>query len=196
MDGRIASLLLPQTAAFLFALAVVPLVRRLARRCGVMAVPGPESRHAQPTAMLGGVAIVGALLGALALADNLPPWLLLATVVLTAVGLVDDVCALRPAQKLAAQIAVTLAVIWFGPRFALSHHAALDALLAFLWLVGTTNAFNLIDGLDGLAEGIGIVATLAVAVTAALYNNMALAGWAMALSGALCGFLVYNFHPA
>ena len=196
MVERIYSLLTALGIAFVLALAIVPLAHRLARRYRIMAIPGAESRHTQPTAMLGGVAIAGALLGALALAGNLPPWLLFATVVLTAMGLVDDLSALLPAQKLAAQIAVTLAVIWFGPRFVISHHPTLDALLVFLWLVGTTNAFNLIDGLDGLAAGIGAVTGLAVAVTAALYNNMALAGWAMALSGALFGFLVYNLHPA
>ena len=194
--ARIIGLVLAQVMAFLLALAAVPLAKRLAGHYGVAAIPGSDSRHTQPTALAGGVAIVGAFLAALALSGNLPWWILLSTSALTGVGLVDDVRVLRPGQKLAAQVAVTLGVVIAGPRFVIVHNLWLDSALVLLWLVGTTNAFNLIDGLDGLAAGIGIVTTLAMAVTALLHANPVLARWAMALSGALCGFLVYNFHPA
>jgi UDP-GlcNAc:undecaprenyl-phosphate/decaprenyl-phosphate GlcNAc-1-phosphate transferase len=194
--ARIFGLVLVQVMAFLLALAAVPLAKQLAGHYGVAAIPGSDSRHTQPVAVAGGVAIVGAFLAALTLSGNLPWWILLSTSALTAVGLVDDVRVLRPGQKLVAQVAVTLGVVIAGPRFVIVHNPWLDSALVFLWLVGTTNAFNLIDGLDGLAAGIGIVTTLAVAVTALLHGNPALAGYALALSGALCGFLVYNFHPA
>ena len=188
--------MLAPVVAFLLALAAVPLAERLARRFGVIAIPGSDSRHAKPTALLGGVAIASAFLGTLALIGNLPWWILASTCALLAVGLIDDVLVMRPGQKLWAQIAVTLGVLIAGPPLVIMHNPRLGYALVFLWLIGTTNAFNLIDGLDGLAAGIGIVTTLAVAVTAILHHNAALAGWALALGGALCGFLIYNFHPA
>jgi UDP-GlcNAc:undecaprenyl-phosphate/decaprenyl-phosphate GlcNAc-1-phosphate transferase len=190
------SLVLPQVMAFLFAVAGVPLAKRLARRHSVMAIPGSNFRHQQPTALLGGVAIVGAFLAALALTANLPLWILISTSALMAVGVVDDILVLRPVQKLAGQIVVTLGVVLAGPRFVILNHPWLDSALVFVWLIGTTNAYNLIDGLDGLASGIGAVATVSVAATALLHHDLILAGWALALCGALFGFLVYNFPPA
>jgi UDP-GlcNAc:undecaprenyl-phosphate GlcNAc-1-phosphate transferase len=196
MNATIFILVLAPAIAFVIALGAVAWAERLARRFGVMATPGSDSRHTKPTAMLGGVAIATAFLGGLALVGHLPWWILAGTCALTAVGLIDDVLVMRPGQKLAAQIAVTLGVLIAAPPLLFGHNSWLGFALVFLWLIGTTNAFNLIDGLDGLATGIGIVTTLAVAVTAILHHHPALAVWALALGGALCGFLVYNFHPA
>ena len=84
-------LVFPQVTAFLFAVAGVPLAKRLARRHGVMAIPGANFRHQQPTALLGGVAIVGAFLAALALTANLPLWILISASALMAMGIVDDI---------------------------------------------------------------------------------------------------------
>ena len=95
--------------------------------------------------------------------------------------MVDDILVLRPVQKLAGQIAVTLGVVLAGPRLVIFNHPWLDSVVVFVWLIGTTNAYNLIDGLDGLAGGIGAVTTLAVAATALLHHNLTLAGWALAL---------------
>ncbi len=196
MSSPILDLGVAPLAAFVLTVAGVPLAKRLARRYGVMAVPGPESRHQQPTAVLGGAAILGAFLAALALTGTLPWWMLVTAGILAAVGLVDDVHALRPAQKLAAQTAAALVVVLAGPRLVIVRNPWIDAAIVIVWLVGTTNAFNLIDGLDGLAAGIGTVTALAVAATAVLHHNLELARWALALGGALCGFLIYNFHPA
>lgn len=196
MYKAIFSLALVQVIAFLLAVAGVPVAKRLAQRHGVMAIPGESSRHRQPTALLGGVAIVSAFLGALAFTANLPLWILISACAMTAMGVVDDIMVLRPAQKLAGQIVVTLGVVLGGPRFVILNHLGLDSVLVIAWLIITTNAYNLIDGLDGLAGGIGAVTTVAVAATALLHHNLILAGWALALCGTLCGFLVYNFPPA
>src|SRR5579883_834727 len=182
--------------AFAIALAGSVAAKRIAWRWRMVALPGPDSRHVEPTAMLGGVAIAIAFLASLALCGKLTMWVAAITCALTAVGLVDDLLVLRPGQKLAAQVAAALGFIIAGPPLALVHLRWLNSVLVFLWLIGTTNAFNLIDGLDGLAGGVGALAGLAVAVTAMLHHNPALALCAVALSGALCGFLVFNFHPA
>lgn len=196
MYHTIISLALLQSTAFLLATAGVPLAKRIARRHGVIAIPQADRQHQQPAALLGGVAIISAFLGALALTGNLPLWLLISGCALTAVGIVDDILVLPPAQKLAGQIVVTLGVMLAGPPFVILNYPWLESVLVFTWLIGTINAYNLIDGLDGPAGGIGVVTTLAVAATALLHHNMILAEWSLALCGALCGFLMYNFHPA
>ena len=184
--------------AISFGLAIggIPLAKRVAMRLGVVAVPGAEFQHQRPTALLGGVAIVGAVLAALAITGNLPMWILLSAGALLVVGLVDDIVALRPRHKLAAQFIVALGVVAANSGFAIVHRPWVDSAIAVFWLVITTNAFNLIDGLDGLAAGVGAVGATAVAATAVLHGDPALAGWALALVGALGGFLIYNFPPA
>ena len=113
-----------------------------------------------------------------------------------AVGIVDDALVLTPRQKLWANIVVGLGLVIVLPRFGLAPWPIVDAALALFWLVSTTNSFNLIDGLDGLASGIGIIAAVAIAAIAILHHDLVLAGWSLALAGALAGFLLYNFHPA
>jgi UDP-GlcNAc:undecaprenyl-phosphate/decaprenyl-phosphate GlcNAc-1-phosphate transferase len=196
MNSPIFLLGMAPAAAFALTIAGVPLAKCIARRYGVMANPGPDSRLQQPTAVLGGAAIIGAFLIALALAGSLPWSMLISSIMLAVVGLLDDLRPLRPGQKLAAEIAATLVVMFAGPRVAIVHDRLIDSALLVLWLVGTTNAYNLIDGLDGLAGGVGAVAAVAVAATALLHRNPAMAVPALALAAALCGFLLYNFHPA
>ncbi len=197
MHGLSSNLVLLPVMAGLLAAAGVPLVKRLARHVDAMATPVSVSRHHKAIPLLGGVAIIGAFLGALALTASLPLLMLISTLTLMAVGILDDIFALRPVQKLAGQIAVSLGVIVFaGPQLAILNNQWLDSVVVFAWLIATTNAFNLLDGLDGLAGGTGAVTTLAVAATALLHHNPTLAVWSLTLTGALCGFLVYNFHPA
>src|SRR5271157_2075595 len=86
MNSPIFDLGMAPAAAFALTAAGVPLIKRLARRYGAMAAPGPESRHQQPTAVLGGVAIIGALLASLALTGGLPWWMLLSAGMLAVVG--------------------------------------------------------------------------------------------------------------
>jgi len=82
------------------------------------------------------------------------------------------------------------------PQLPLTPWAPVNATLEIIWLLATTNAFNLVDGLDGLAAGIGIIAALALGVTGALHANSALAAGGLAVGGALAGFLAYNYYPA
>ena len=182
--------------AFAVAAGSVLPVRRLARRYGAVANPVPDSRHREPTPYFGGLSIIGATLVAIAVTTGLPLWMALSTVAMLAVGIVDDALVLTPRQKLWANIAVGLGLVIVLPRFGLAPWPIVDAALALFWLVSTTNSFNLIDGLDGLASGIGIIAAIAIAALAILHHDLVLAGWSLALAGALAGFLLYNFHPA
>lgn len=182
--------------AFAMAALSLPLMQRLSLRYGIVAVPYSDSRDREATPLLGGAAIVLAVLVALALAGALPGWLLLGSVGLCAVGVVDDCIALQPFRKLLLQVAVVMVVVAAAPDWGLLPWALPAAALAGLWLVATVNAFNLVDGLDGLAGGVGIVAALAVAAIGWLRNDLMVASEGLAIAGALGGFLIYNLHPA
>ena len=210
------SLLTTTCLAFALALLFTALLRRLlrhaprerpkeARALGDAAAAGTMPR-------MGGVAVVAA--AGLALA--LPGWLgwplnnfgdasllrqLAAPVLLVlAAGTADDGWNLAPAWKFAAQAAAGLWVVALGLRVkAVLHHALplwASVVVTLVWLVGCSNAFNLIDGLDGLATGLALFATGTVLAHAVLIGEPALALVMGALFGALAAFLLFNFPPA
>lgn len=202
------SLLTTAVLAFLLALAFTPALLALLHR-----LPPPSGRRpAGAVPRLGGVAVVAAA----ALALFLPGWLhwpmlganagdfLLRlgppTLLVVLVGVADDTWNLRPRWKLAGQVAAAVWVVSEGFRVtAILHHhlpAGLGGLLAVLWLLGCSNAFNLIDGLDGLATGLALFATGTVLAHAVLIGEPGLAIVMGALFGALAAFLLFNFPPA
>ncbi|HEV2136891.1 MAG TPA: MraY family glycosyltransferase [Terracidiphilus sp.] len=131
---------------------------------------------------------------------QLVTWLAPAALLIFATGFIDDLWGLRPWQKLIGEIGAALMVYWAGVRvqdFA-GHHLLswLQLPLTVLWLVACTNAVNLIDGVDGLAAGVGLFATCTILFAALLQNNVALAIATAPLAGSLLGFLRYNFNPA
>jgi UDP-GlcNAc:undecaprenyl-phosphate/decaprenyl-phosphate GlcNAc-1-phosphate transferase len=117
-----------------------------------------------------------------------------------AVGLVDDLRGLRPWQKLAGQAVGAAMAAGAGVRITgLSGHPLderLGVALTMLWLLACSNAFNLIDGLDGLASGMGFFSTLTIFMAALLHGDLTLALATLPMAGALLGFLRYNFNPA
>jgi UDP-GlcNAc:undecaprenyl-phosphate GlcNAc-1-phosphate transferase len=130
--------------------------------------------------------------------------LLLAVAMVTGVGLLDDVRGVSPSVKLAVQTVASLLLYACGFRIEVVSNplggsidvGALSIPLTVLWLVGMSNAFNLVDGLDGLAAGLGFVSTLGLLVAAAANGHSETTVVAAALAGALLGFLPYNFSPA
>ena len=115
-------------------------------------------------------------------------------------GLLDDLKGLKPWQKLAGQLAAALTACWAGVSisgFGALHLSPWLAIpITVFWLLACTNAFNLIDGVDGLAAGVGLFATITMLLAALLQNNVPLALATIPLAGALLGFLRYNFNPA
>ena len=115
-------------------------------------------------------------------------------------GLLDDLWGLKPYEKLAGQLLSAGLAYWAGVRIAsIAGYSISDwwsLPLTILWLVGCTNAFNLIDGMDGLATGIGLLATLTIFIAALFQNNTPLALATVPLAACLLGFLRYNFNPA
>lgn len=202
------SLLTTAVLAFLLSLALTPALIVLLRR---LPVP-PRRRPPAAAPRLGGLAVIAAA----ALALFLPGWLhwpLLGmgandlllrlgppTLLVLLVGIADDCWNLRPWWKLAGQLVAALWVVREGFRVnAILYHnlgGGLAGLLAVLWLLGCTNAFNLIDGLDGLATGLALFATGTVLAHAVLIGEPGLAIVMGALFGALAAFLLFNFPPA
>jgi UDP-GlcNAc:undecaprenyl-phosphate/decaprenyl-phosphate GlcNAc-1-phosphate transferase len=182
--------------SFACALAGVPLAKRLAFRCDATDVPGPGHPHNRPTAKLGGLAILSAFMLPLIVTESLPLWIGLCATAMLVLGIVDDLWILAPRKKLALQILIVGVFAFTARGLGPTLWPWLFAFVTVFWLITTTNAFNLIDGLDGLACGIGIVACGTLFVAASYQRDREDALLAMALGAALLGFLTYNFHPA
>lgn len=202
-------------SALLLCLLLTPLCRDLFVWLDIVDRPDDERKfHLKPVPRVGGIAIVLSYVGALGLMLLLKPHgarisiqhlpllrsLLPAAALIFVVGLVDDIIGLRPRYKLLGQIVAALLAVAMGARITdlhgLAHSPWLMFPLSVLWLVGCTNAVNLIDGLDGLASGVGLFAVLATLLAAGLSGNMGLAIATAPLAGCLLGFLRYNFAPA
>ena len=124
------------------------------------------------------------------------PWLAGFAVAMCVVGLLDDIVDLRPRHKLILELAAICVLVWWGPQLDFFPYRAVNIALTIFWLVTATNAFNLIDGIDGLAAGVGIVAALSIATVAGLHQHSGTMIAALAVAGALSGFMVFNFPPA
>ena len=183
-------------AGFAIAAGTIPLARRIGLRLGIWAERGGDTHAGERIPVFGGAAIVAAIVGSLAMFGVLPGWVVFCAIAMWVVGVIDDARELRPREKLAAQIIVAVAVVMAMPRIALSPWPAVDFALAVLWLTITSNAFNLVDGLDGLAAGTGVVAGIVLATTGIVQHDAALATVGLATTGALAGFLLFNLYPA
>lgn len=183
------------------ALWATPVVARAATRFGIVDRPdGVLKTHKEAVPYLGGLAIYGAFLVALAVSldfDSEVLGILLAGALVVILGLVDDLGALGPWVKLAGQglaIAVLLKSHVFIKLVFLPPWLVIP--LSALWLLAITNAFNLIDIMDGLSGGVAFVASCLLFVVAAGAGRTTIATLLVALSGALLGFLRYNVEPA
>jgi len=189
----------PPLAAFLLAVVLTYLIRPVALMAGVVAVPKEDRWHRGRIPLLGGVAIVGAVLVVAVLLPPLPrqAWTLLGgATVLSLAGLVDDLRPLNPQAKFLIQLVITSVLVTAGLQLSITGYAAVDQLITLVWLVGVSNAFNLLDNMDGLAAGIGLIAAAFRCYFFLQDGNLAGAWLAGALAGALAGFLVFNFQPA
>jgi UDP-GlcNAc:undecaprenyl-phosphate/decaprenyl-phosphate GlcNAc-1-phosphate transferase len=180
--------------AFAVALLATPPMRRLAIRTEFLDHPGGYKKHSESTPYLGGAAVMaGFMVGVLALGDEL---LRLAPVIgcaltLFVVGTIDDRIRLGLYIRLAIQVAAALLLWATGLGWELGA-AGVDFALTIVWVVGITNAFNLMDNLDGAAGGIGTVSAGTAGVLALTQGDESLAVLGVALAGACAGFLPHN----
>ena len=185
--------------ACLCALLLVPVARRLAVRCGAVAAPRRDRWHAAPTPVLGGVAIAVTVLGlhaALIGVDD-ERVLLVGAACLFLLGLADDLWSLTPVTRIVCEVIVASLVAFAGHRLGWVTSLTLDTLLTVLWIVGITNAFNLLDNMDGLSAGLAVIAGSAALITVLLDGGVTPTAVHLSLLvGATLGFLAYNVSPA
>lgn len=188
-------------SAIVIAMLVTPVARAVAFRIGMVDHPAPRKLHTRPIPLLGGAALYLAVLIALLILEDRYNLLQLAGILVGAtaisfLGIWDDRWGLRPLIKLAGQIAIAAVVMATGVVVSLFPWPILNVLITLLWLVGITNAFNLIDDMDGLSGGIGAVSAAFFLLLAALNGQYLVGALSAAVLGACIGFLRYNFNPA
>jgi len=194
-----ASNLIPPEVSCLLALALTPLVRTLARRWGFVAKPKVDRWHKKPTAMMGGVGIFLAVVGTyLVLVPHTQQgWVVVgAASFLFLVGLVDDWLHVKPYQKLIGQVIGAAIVVNYGLVLPWTRSLPVNMLITIFWLIGITNAINLLDNMDGLATGIAAIASCFLTFNFLTGNQMTEAVMMAVFAAALLGFLIYNSNPA
>ena len=188
--------------ALVFAIGGTPLARRIAPRLGVMDQPSARKLHMKPIPRMGGTAIFGAVMLALIFLQDERNFdqfvsVLLAATWVSFLGLWDDRWGLRPMLKLMGQFAGALFLVINGVQVALPFLPLwADILVTLLWLVGITNAFNLLDNMDGLSVGVGAIAAAFFVLMSAFSGQYLVGALSAAVLGACIGFLVYNYNPA
>jgi len=207
----ITKLILCFSIAFGVSVAATPFVRILAHKIGAIDVPDARRVHSHPIPRMGGLAIYyGFLIAVLCFAkvDTQLRGIIIGSLIIVSLGIVDDVKQLGAKIKFITQIAVAIIVVSHGvviryvsvPEFVVNtgflNLGIFSIPLTILWIVGVTNAVNLIDGLDGLAVGVSSIATFSLFFIAILAGEMQVALIAAALAGGCLGFLPYNFNPA
>ena len=195
--------------ALVLSLFLTPLVRTFALRTGRVAVPKDTRWHKKETALMGGVAIFVSTMAIWLVTASLLGWgsfrtpflpITLCASGMFVLGLVDDLYTMDPQHKLAGQIVVASILVFLGFRLEWTSYKTIDLFLSIVWIVGITNAFNLLDNMDGLSAGVAFIAALFTFLF--LVSSPGAASLATVLLmtasflGALLGFLVYNFNPA
>jgi len=194
--------LAPLGIGFGLAAALTPLFLRMARGSGIVAYPAADRWHRRQVPLLGGAAVYSAFLIALFLTGPVGGGLLAVLAggtILFVLGLVDDVKRLRPSTKLVGQVVAASVLVGLGVEARFTDHQIVTIPLTILWVVGITNAFNLIDNMDGLCAGVGTLAALALGAYALRWGDAPFPGLvrlAFGLAGAQAGFLLYNVNPA
>lgn len=200
-------------AAGILSYLFTPQVKRFAQKIGAIDVPKDGRRmHKEPIPRLGGLAIFGGFLCSILAFGQLDQTMLcvlLGASIIVALGIFDDVLALGAGLKFAVQIAAAAIPVCVGNlkielftnlnpfSDALYFHLGVFSIpVTIIWVVGITNAVNLIDGLDGLAVGVSSIAAITMLAVALLTGNMLIAVTMAALAGACIGFMPYNFNPA
>ena len=188
-------------AALLFSVVATPVARRLALATGIVDSPSSRKLHHEPTPLLGGAAMYGAFVVALLLFGGRAEVRQMIGIVLGAtsvsiLGVVDDARGLRPSLKLLGQLGAAAIVVASGVRVQILPWDAANVALSLFWIVGITNALNLLDNMDGLSGGIAAIAAAHFLLLAALNGQFLVGALSAALLGACIGFLRYNFNPA
>ena len=188
-------------ASFSLAVILTVTVRALARRFGVVARPKADRWHTKPTALMGGVsiAVTTSIIGFWLVPQTDRSMVVLSSSLLMfLIGFVDDLVTLKPYQKVIGQLVAASAIISYGMYLPWTGYYPINVLITLFWLVGITNAVNLLDNMDGLSAGISAIAATFLSLQFAIHDPSGLdQAWMLAVFAAsLAGFLVFNHNPA
>ncbi|KOR25423.1 MraY family glycosyltransferase [Clostridium sp. L74] len=198
--------------AIVLSIVLTPIVKKVAFVLGVVDIPKDERKiHKKPIPLLGGIAIYISFIVSLVLKKG-PLTLeevgiILGATVIVIGGFIDDKYDLSPIKKIIFQLVAAICLIVFGLKIQFitnpfdqsTLYVALHVFaipITILWVIGITNALNLIDGLDGLAAGVALISCVTMFVIAVLNQRWEAAILTSILSGSILGFLPYNFNPA
>jgi UDP-GlcNAc:undecaprenyl-phosphate GlcNAc-1-phosphate transferase len=192
-------------AANFLAFVSTPAAIAIALRRGVLDKPGGHKSRNSPVPYLGGLAIIVAFTFSMLIPVlNIDSWevtrdfLLVfgVALVLAVIGLLDDLKGLSAGFRFLVEIVAGIVLWEIGVGVSFFGSTWIDATITVAWVVGITNAFNLLDNMDGLSAGIAAVASFSFFTIAAANGQYIVAGFAIALTGCALGFLKHNFHPA
>lgn len=194
-------------SCFLTALILTPLVKKLAFMIGATDNPNDRKVHTGEMARLGGLAIyVSFILGLFILKpeNEYLPFIFAGGTLVFLIGALDDIKEQSAKVKLIAQLAAAIIVIVGGvqlefinlPFGGVLELGFLSIPITLLWIIGITNAINLIDGLDGLSAGVSAIVLATISALSIVQGDIFIVAMAIALLGGTLGFLVHNFHPA
>jgi UDP-GlcNAc:undecaprenyl-phosphate GlcNAc-1-phosphate transferase len=188
-------------AALLFSIVATPFARRIALHTGLVDAPSHRKIHTAPVPLLGGAAVYLACVLALLLFGERTHIrelvaILLAATLVSLCGLADDRWTLHAYPKLLGQLAAAAILITSGVHIQLFPQFWLNAAITAVWVVGITNALNLLDNMDGLSSGVASVTAAFFLLLAAQSGQILVSALAAALIGSCIGFLRYNLNPA
>jgi UDP-GlcNAc:undecaprenyl-phosphate/decaprenyl-phosphate GlcNAc-1-phosphate transferase len=201
-------ILLTLIVCFLISLLITPLVKKAAYKIGATDRPNKRKVHQTVMPRLGGLAIYIAFLSGVFILkpeNQSSASIIIGSGIIIICGILDDIYELSPKFKLLAQIVATSIIVFYGglqitfinlPFGGLFEFGYLSLPFTFLWVIGITNAINLIDGLDGLAAGVSSIALVAISGMAIIMGNMYVVTIGLILLASTLGFLYHNFHPA
>lgn len=201
--------LLYMLGSFLLTLCLVPLIKKLAFKVGAVDNPCQRKVHLKPMPRLGGLAIYIGFISMILLTQPINQeilGLILGSTIIAILGVADDIKDISPKVKLTGQIFAACVLIAFNIDVDFITHPFLKGEIlpleyfsipvTILWVVGITNAVNLIDGLDGLAAGLSTIAALTLAIVGFTQGQFVMMALSLMLAASTLGFLKYNFYPA
>lgn len=193
---------------FIVSVIITPLVKKFAFFIGATDRPNQRKVHQSIMPRLGGLAIIiSFMLGVFLMRPENPSLLpiLIGCLIITVTGFLDDMLELPAKYKLIGQLAAACVVVFLGnlqvafinlPFGAQLQFGLLSIPFTIIWIVGITNAINLIDGLDGLAAGVSSIALISISGMAIIQGYFIVATIGLIVLASTLGFLIYNFHPA
>jgi UDP-GlcNAc:undecaprenyl-phosphate GlcNAc-1-phosphate transferase len=208
LQRRFGMVFLSLIVCFVLSILITPIIRKFALVIGATDEPNKRKVHQIIMPRLGGLAIfISFMTGFFILrpVNSASFAIIIGCIVIVITGICDDLFELSAKYKLMGQLAASLTVVFLGDLQVVFINLPFGGHLEFgflsvpftvLWIVGITNAINLIDGLDGLAAGVSSIAIITISGMALLQGNLFVGTVGMIVLASTLGFLFYNFHPA